>query len=394
TYIMANEKYLIKPPMPNPYWHGKPPYVVYSPIDVLFRGIGGGLIEGVRSLHRSLSNMMNMAQDAVLFKLLGLNEVNQSNLAYPEDLEDLYPGKIFRKNTDSPLITSVAIQDLSPQAVPIMNWLKQTIQNYTGVTEFLMGTPTCRGTPTATEITSKTQQSTVMFEQIAQTIETDGIVKSVDMVKDLVLQYFTGIGANPNAGRILGDNPDPSNIDIDSLDSNGDLIDLDAMSDQEKISFILDDWDVVSTGISGAMHRADNLQKLIQFISALSRNPELFGNRLNPDKLLVEILNAFNVDDPDGILLPSNVPTTMIQFLEQNPNISAQLQQIMQMQMMMAQGQGPGGPPPPGSPPGMLPPPQGPPMGPPDEQMPPPGYQGPPPDMQGPPPEQYGQMNG
>ncbi|MBF0524676.1 MAG: hypothetical protein HQK56_06210 [Deltaproteobacteria bacterium] len=293
TFVVANEKYLIRPPVPNPFWHGKPPYVMITPLQVLFRHVGTGLVEGVRTLQRALNNLVNIQLDSILFRMLNLFEVNQSNLIYPEDLEELYPGKIFRKGTDAPLVTQIPMSEPSMGAFRMMEQLRRSIQNYTGVTDFLMGLGVTSGGTTATEVSSKVQQSNAMFESIARDIERQGIVGAVDLAKDLIIQFLMDAdpGVEPNAARILGQAGVP----------------MDAMSLGERMDLLEGDWDVYPRGISVFLEKSEALSQLISFLDILGKNPA-FSAQVNSEALLRRILEAFRFPDISSLLEPELPP--------------------------------------------------------------------------------------
>ena len=199
TYEIANNKYLIKPPMPLPYWHGRSPYVIWSPIGVVLRKTGQSMLEGMRTIQRAMNNITNLQIDALIYELLGFPQIMTGNLQNPADVNVLTPGYPIRvkSSAQGPAITWDRPTPFGNQSIHMTEQLRRYAQGSHGVTDILQGLPTVKGEQaTATEITAKGGESSQIFQVIAMDIEDNCLVPLLEMCASNILQYDDFFDAN------------------------------------------------------------------------------------------------------------------------------------------------------------------------------------------------------
>ena len=292
--VIANDNVILKI-QENPYWHGKPPYVAFSPLLVPFREEGIGLVEMTREVDRALSRLANMSMDTLLFKLLPMFE------AYPEAYEDdeeldsgIIPGKIIRRNrigATLPPLSPVVSQDISQGSLHMMGLLDRFHQEGSLISEIQQGLPRTRGSQTATEINVKASRENSFISALAREIDDRGIKPIVEMAMDTILQNLD-TSSDPRIATILG-------IDIEQLVT---LNPIDVME------IIQGDYTIKVHGVNEQIEKVEVLENLVQFMNIIGQNSEWIPY-INQAELFKRILDAFpNIRDADHLV---NDPATI-----------------------------------------------------------------------------------
>ena len=264
----------------NPFWHGKSPYVAFSPLSLPFRTEGVGLVEMVRNIDKALSQLANLSVDTLMFRLLPLFEVSVDAFENPEDLENgITPGKMLRKNLASSGVEGirpVKFEDVSSGTVQVAGLLDRSHQEGALISDVAEGIPRWRGQQTATETQALQQQSESFMGSMAVDIESSALQPIVQMALDLIFQ-FLDTSNDPRVASILG-------VGADTLS---------AMSREEIMEMIQGDYKVKALGITGQLQKADMLQNLVQFMNLIGQNPQAWLPYINQDALLRRVLEAF-----------------------------------------------------------------------------------------------------
>jgi hypothetical protein len=288
-YIVANKKFLIMKPQPVPYWTRSHPYVFITPLKVLFSLIGAGMIDGVRAILNAIDNVANMMGDKLLYVLLPPNEINKQMLADPGQAESgLIPGKSFATKGAPGKAINIADMgnDLPQGGIVFIEALKKFVQNYTGWTEFMQGMPTVKGETTATEVNTKTQASTLSFENIAESIEKSAIIESVQLTRDFTVQFFMD--------PVLC----PETVDIFMQEN----IDLTNLPEPEKAAFYNSRYPLKLRGLQAFFDKEKNRQDMIQMLGSMSQIPQL-AMRLNAEEFLMRLFTSFDWQNPEMLVL-------------------------------------------------------------------------------------------
>jgi hypothetical protein len=227
---------------------------------VLFRHFGEGLTWGVDPVQGEMTNVLNLMSDSLKFQMLGINQVSEDMLVDRDKPLEIYPGKFIRVKGD-PRKSAFEHHSMGTDpdaAAGYMQLLRSIYQNHTGMTEFLQGAPTLKGSPTATEVATKTAAGQSDFQAIAEDLDRQGIVASCEMAKDLIVQYFADLGTYPNIKRIFAE-------------ETGDIIA--GLTTEQKTELLLGDWDIKARGISLWFERKEQINKIARFNDFLKSMP-------------------------------------------------------------------------------------------------------------------------
>lgn len=342
--IVANDTVVLLA-QANKFWHKKPPYVGYTPLNVPFRTEGVGLIEMTREINRAMSRLANMSVDTLAYRLLPIMEVVVDAYENPEDLETgMVPGKLLRRNMSYPNtsqgIVPIQFEDISQGSISVAAQLDRAAQEGSLVSEIQQALPRFRGVQTASEIELKQQNQDSFFGAMAADIEQSAIKPMVEMANDLIFQFINTTN-DPRVASILG---------FDARVIQG-------IAKEELVEMIAGDYTIKVSGITEQLEKAEMLQNLVQLMNIIGQNPQAWMPYVNTDALLRRIMEAFRpairdidkiIADPETVQANKaayQVETLQPQILGMVPGImqeqrAAQQQQqdqMMQMMQMMMQ---------------------------------------------------------
>lgn len=208
TYVIANNKYLVKKPIKNKL-PGGDPYIVSPIVRKPFSVWHQGFVETVAGLQVMMTELLNLIIDANFFASAKAFEVDIDMVYDPNEFIDgIYPGKTFKKRgggfSQSPMIREINIGNVAQQALPIYQALDREFGSGVGVNEFTMpGNRSSGSRTTATEVMAKDQSSSGFMEEVAKTIEEGVIVPLLDKVLHYMIEYQINF-TDPYLTELLG----------------------------------------------------------------------------------------------------------------------------------------------------------------------------------------------
>jgi hypothetical protein len=288
-------------PYPNPLWQTdlstgrrKWPFLASTPLVHPFRFEGRGIVEQDAALATLFSNVFMLWADSLNWSVNKPTEVNQDALVDWEDLEHI-PGKLWVKHGPEKALIPADVGGVDTNEVlASLNYIDQNRQNSNFITDFAVGLPGARSDVTKGETQIKTAQSMAIFETMGKNLELLGR-EAAEMTYGMGLQFIDQT-SNPNFERLLG--------------PRGAI--LSQMQIQERIDALQGQFDFKFTGVSQALMKSDQLQKIMQF-STLASSP-MFAGSVRPDQLLTIIADLLGVTDRIDIMpVPPPMPLGMQQ---------------------------------------------------------------------------------
>lgn len=183
---VVNERAVVRA-RPNPMWSGKTRYVWSTPIPFPGRVWGRPLVEADVDIQDALSSLLNLMLMDVSYSVLGAFAVDENAVDPIEDLESIEPGRVYRGRGD--FIQKLNFPSNVNAAWPMMQFLQGIGDKSTAINEFVQGTPTSRGRPSATEVASKTQAGTAYMHNLARRLEENDVERSLELVYEYLLQF-------------------------------------------------------------------------------------------------------------------------------------------------------------------------------------------------------------
>lgn len=298
---LANEKYVIRPPEDNPFWHGESCFVseplIRIPLSVWHKAI----LDHAVPLNRVMSEILNLIIDGGFRGVWGLGQVRPDIMENPEEITDGIPqgfsavlksgvpiGQKWYERVDT--TGSVA------EGLPVFQALSQAHQKATAVPDIKIG-----GLPQkqvlATEISQVVESTSTIFEGIARDFEDRWIEKVLDKTWKTQWQHLDDFSPDELLG-ILGPR---------------DALLLQRMLPEERFAMMAKAWRWRVFGIRAVLSRARDFQKLATFLELLGNNralAEAFQQEYSIGKLLLNVIKTIDID-PEGLKRDPNEPVVL-----------------------------------------------------------------------------------
>ena len=185
---------------PNPVWSGKSRYIWSTPIPREGSIWGRSLVEADASVQREMENLLNLMLDDVKYAVLGAFQVDETQSDEPSDITSIEPGRIYRGRGE--FVRKLMFGTNIAQAWPVLNYLQGVGDRSTQISEFVDGSPSSRGRPTATEVSSKTQAGQQYMHNLSRRIEDNDVERAVALLYELLMQFGSDT-SEPELGALL-----------------------------------------------------------------------------------------------------------------------------------------------------------------------------------------------
>jgi len=315
---VANEKYLVRPPEPNPYWHGESCFVTAPIVRVPHSVWHRALYDDGAAINAALNELFNLMLDGGLAAVWGIKELRLSMLEDPSQVSGgIRQGMTLVLADDAPAqqhaLEAVDTGSIPKEALDLYQILDREFQAAVLTNDLKLGMLPPKQVK-ATEIVEASQSAAITTDQIIQDIETTFIAPLLRKVWFVILQDLERFDAREV-------------IDAIGMEAAARLMSLPPAERFNQLALA----NIKVHGISGLFARARDFQKLLGVSQIVFSNPFLlqsFMRRFSVDKLL------------DQILRLANVQTAPLQLTPQE-----RMQQMLQ-QMMIGGPLGAGGTPP------------------------------------------------
>lgn len=287
---LANDRFLIRRPAPNPYWHQESPFIVAPLLRVPFSVFHRALFDHAVRLNLAMNEIFNLILDGGIGAVWGVRQVKLGLVDNAEDFTDGIPQG-----------ATIFVKDEAPDGVPVMNQLPagvvpaEALQVYQLLDrEFAAATllsDTARGQVprkevSATAVASADQSSSAFFDSIVAMLEQAVIQKVLRLAWLTMLQNCDDWNAEDVAGCI---GPEAAKA-------------LAQMSPATRYATYAQGARFKVSGLSSMVARTREFQKITAALSLIGQSPVLlqtFMAKYSPEKLLDHILKALNLDPED-----------------------------------------------------------------------------------------------
>lgn len=308
--VVANERYLIRGPEKNPFWH-KRDWIVYAPaITVPLSVYGRSYMENWSSIARTFVELTNLLIDATYTTSMKAFAMVPDMLEDPtEAREGVFPNKAFQLESGSDpqqFLTAIDLGSIPTSSIEIWQALKNELREGAAFSEIALG-QLAPGEKTATEVSSSQQSSASLLRSIARTIETRFLEPTLDLMWKTGLQHLS-------AG------------DREMRDALGE--EVFAMFVARRREFASRKITFQARGLSALIDRQQQLQKVLNALQTFAANPILaqvfFGEKSDPRKLVDLVLRLMGVDTEQMQMTPRERQMAQIAQLGQQLTAMAQ----------------------------------------------------------------------
>jgi hypothetical protein len=321
---MANDKYLIKKPTPNPNWDGESPFIVSPIIRVPFSVWHKALFDHSVDLNFALNELFNLMLDGALASVWGVRQVRAGDLADPTAVAEGIPqGETLVIKDTVPLgtkvVETVTTGDVPKDALAMYNLMDREWQVASITNDLKLGLLPPKQVK-ATEIIEASQQIAVLFDGMVADIETKFIKPMLEKVWHTTMQL---------------DDLDYDEIN-DVVGERAAAV-LRMMSPEERYAMFAD-CSFKVTGLSAVLARIKDFQKLMALLSSVNQSPMLmqsFVSNYSTDKVLEQLIKTLNIN-PESIKMTDEEKQQAQEKLKQLP----MFQQLMSGKKTSAENTG------------------------------------------------------
>lgn len=304
---MANGKYLIRKPTPNPRWDGESPFAQAPLVRVPFSVWHKALYDHVVDLNFALNDLFNLMLDGGMASVWGINQLRTNDLVNPADVSNGIPQGTTLQVKDSlpdgtKVFERVSTGNVPPEALAMYNIVDKEHQAASLVNDIKMGMLPAKQVK-ATEVIESTQQSASFFEGIIKDLEQKLISKVLTKIWNTILQV--------------------KHVDedmlIDYMGKEEAAIFLEMSPKKRFATFSGSKFKVF--GLSAVLSRIKDFQKLMALMQAAMGNPMLFQafvKKYSPDKIIKQIIKTLNIN-PSTIELDKQEKEELPQNMQELP---------------------------------------------------------------------------
>jgi hypothetical protein len=292
---------LIQKPTPNPWWHGKSPFVV-SPIIRVPKSQWHKALMDAPTLHnKALNEIYNLILDSGMMAAYGLKQYRPD---YMEDessaAEGFAPGQSIAVSSDCPpgmkVVEQVATGSMSQESLSVYNLTNAEFNAAALTNDLRMGAMPDRAVK-ATEVVESSNSITSIFTGIAKVLEIAFIQRTIERSWESVLQNADNLDS-PEMQALLGTDR---------------AIAIGAISPQERFAKCIQGTAFNVFGVSKTLAKVKDFKKLTALLQTISGDPILmqeFAQEYSPVKLLQQIMAALDINTTKLEMTPEEKQAT------------------------------------------------------------------------------------
>lgn len=284
---VANQKYLIRPPEPNPFWHGQSPFVAAPLMRVPFSVNHKAIADMAGALNLAANELFSLLLDGGLAAVWGTRQVRPGMLERPEEIANGIPqGKTLQVKDELPIGAKVLERIDTGEAPQYAFGMFQTLKaeyNLAALTSELRAGNLPQKDTKATEVIAAQHGIDTVFDGMIHDCEKTIIEPALWKAWAVMMQHMDDLDAQevvtvigPRAALALG-----------------------RMTPAERFVTYVSGAKVRVTGLSAMASAARDFAKITALLQATGSNPLLlqaFLKRFSGDKLLTQMLRAINLN--------------------------------------------------------------------------------------------------
>lgn len=280
--VVANDKYLIRGPEKNPYWH-KRDWLVYAPLITAPLSVyGRTYMEDFGDLAKTFTELTNLILDATQTAAINAFAVVPSMLEDPTQAQGgIWPNKMFRLAEGykaEEFARALTIGQMNPAVIQVWTTLKNELHEAAGINEVGMGQFAPKGRTSAAEVGAALNNSGAIIKSVAQTVETRFLNPILDLTWKTGVQHCKA--DDPLLKGAVGDPMWTALI-------------------ENREELVKRPYSFQARGISMMIQRSRMLQSLMQLLQIIASNPDLmaaFMQQTDMQKLLDLLFNLSNIN--------------------------------------------------------------------------------------------------
>lgn len=304
TWTVANDTVLISKPKPNPFWHGKSPFVVAPITRVPFSVWHRAPMDAATRTNIAINELYNLMVDAGMMSVFGIKQLRTDWLEDDREVADgIRPGMTLRVSSNCPpgaaALQRVDEGALSSEALNMFNLMNAEHNTSAMTNDLRMGAMPSRAVK-ATEVVEASQTITSMFSGIAKSIEVDFIEPILERAWNVIMQ---------NANDLDSD-------EVMALLGDARANELASLSPEDRFAETSQGNKFRVFGVSQTLNKQKDFRKLTALLQTVGSSEILlegFMKKFSFEKLLTEIVRSLDIqpgtieqDEVDQIMMQLN----------------------------------------------------------------------------------------
>lgn len=190
-FVVGNNKFLIRGPEPNPFWHGQD-WLVFAPLITAPQSVyGRAYMEDFGSVASTFTELTNLLLDAVHTSSMKVWSMVPGALLNPAQVTTgIVPNKLFLLEDGidpDKFLKSLDMGTMSADGLRMWQEMKRELSEAAGINEIGLGQFAPKGRTSATEVVETKASSSALIRSVAQTVE----LRYLDLTLDLT--WKTGL---------------------------------------------------------------------------------------------------------------------------------------------------------------------------------------------------------
>lgn len=282
---IANEKYLIRRPEPNPFWHQQSPFVKGPLLRIPWSVWHKALYDDASSLNLAINELFNLMVDGAISSVWGIKQVRLDQLEDPNQVAGGIPqGATLAVKDTLPagehVLEMIAEGEVPQDAMAMFQFLNSEFTQAVLTTEIQMG-QIPKKEVRATEVVEASQSQAVTLDGIIGDLERNIIDKLLEKSWYTILQ---------NADDL------PADVLMGMVDKQTALTIMRA-TPAERFQLFAGMCKFKAFGLTATLARAREFQKMMAIQQAIAQNPWLLQaamRRFSADRTLDSIFRMMN----------------------------------------------------------------------------------------------------
>lgn len=289
---IGNDRVVLQPPTPNPYWHGQRPFIYTPIISVPLAEWGKALMDAPAMLNKAQNEMFNLMLDGGLMAVHGLKQIREHWLEDPSQVEGgISAGDTLRANSACPpgqtVLERIDTATIPQDGMSVYNILNSEFNAAALTTLNGMGVQSFKQVK-ATEVVEASQSNNSMQTGLAKHIESSFIAPILTLGWKTAAQHMDDLDSN-EMKALLGARRAETIAQLGPETLFADTV----QGCQFKVF-----------GISATLNKQKEFTKLQAMLQTVAGSPvlmEAFAKKYDFDKLLGEIMKSLDIH-PDKIM--------------------------------------------------------------------------------------------
>jgi len=287
---VANDKYLIRPPEANPFWHQESPFIAEPLIRVPWSVWHKALYDHASALNFAINEMFNLMLDGGIASVWGIKQIRLEDLEDPSQVAGgVAQGATLAVKGTLPhgqkVMDTISEGQVPQDAMAMFDFLNREFATAALTSELKMGQMPGRRV-LATEIVQQDTSQSATLDGLVSDLEVTIIAKTLQKAWLNILQNMDDI---------------PEDV-LDGLVDKRVALLMSRASPAERFALFAGRTKVKVSGISATMSKAKDFAKFMGMLQAVSTNPVLlasFMKRFSGDRTLDHLLRVLGLN-PDN----------------------------------------------------------------------------------------------